>query len=486
MNIFKKAVKNKFITFLIVPGVLIVLFSLFFDVSGAGKGGVGPAQFVIIDFGAALALLGVGLALSRWEPSQPAVRTRWLDRISSAPNIIWILTGVFIAYLIFLIFPVFLNPTHGVVYFNRYLPEHYPIGWDIIATIDSIKSWFTEGVSKVYYPPLVNILFAPLLLVSYPIYYYIVTILTVISYFLFGFLLPFIIVAKENRSVVSFLFGISIFSYGLQFELERGQFHTIALLLCVSAVYLFHRHPQYRFFAYVLFCISVQFKIYPALFFVLFVDDWRDWKNNIKRFAALGLVNFLLLFLLGFSYFSNFIAHIQASSTGPVETWSGNHSITGFLNYLLLPKTGLLGEGSQVWLGKNINLLGNLFLLYFAISFLIVWVNAYRRNIRGIDSSLMMVCLIGGLLIPSINHDYTLPLLTAPFALIASEQYIRDVLPKRMMIIVLLIISSFTYALTLLPFLRKPLYLKSNFPLLIILLTATTLFSFLRKKEDVI
>ena len=56
----------------------------------------------------------------------------------------------------------------------------------------------------------------------------------------------------------------------------------------------------------------------------------------------------------------------------------------------------------------------NLFLAYFILCFIIVLVNAYRRNIRGINSLLVMACVLGGLLIPSINHDYTLPLLTAP------------------------------------------------------------------------
>jgi len=322
-------------------------------------------------------------------------------------------------------------------------------------------------------------------LVAYPINYYIITTITLVSYFTVGFLLPFLIVGGKDRSVVLFIFGISIFSYGLQFELERGQFHTLAMFFCILAVYLFHKQPKYRFFAYLLFCISVQFKIYPALFFVMFVDDWQAWANNIKRFAVLGLVNFLLLFLLGYSYFSRFITHIKTSSAASVELWNGNHSIIGFLNYILTPKAGLLGESSMVWVGKNINLLGSLFILYFAIAFIIVLGNAYRRNVRDIDPLLLMVCMIGGLIIPSINHDYTLPLLTAPFALIASEQYIRDIPQKRLAVIVLLISSSSAYALTLLPFIHKPLLLKNSFPLLIILLTVTTFLSFLREKGSV-
>jgi hypothetical protein len=482
MDPFNTVTKNKLIFSLIALGALIVLASLRFDASGAGKGGIGPAQLSITTIGAAMCLLGIGLRLGNRENTPCATQVSWLGRIPSLPNLVWVVLGFLVAYILFLIVPMFFSRIHAVVYYNRYIPNMNPIGWDINITLESVGMWFAKGDAKVFYPPLVTILFSPLVLMKYPLNYYTITILTIISYFLVSLLLPLLIREKKGHSIVTLVFGISVFSYGLQFELERGQFHTIAWLLCLAAVYLYHRVPRYRFFAYLLFCVSVQFKLYTAIFIVLLVEDWRDWKTILKRFAVLGLVNVLLLFLLGPSYFSKFIRHMTKSTLGAREVWNGNHSISGFLNYLLTPKAQLLNTSGIGWLGRNIQILTYLFMAYFLLCFLLVWLSAYRRNTHDIDSLLIMVCILGGLLIPSINHDYTLPLLAAPFALMVSEPFTLS-FPKRIPAILLLLVSSFTYAITLIPFVRKPLYLKNDFPLLIILLTATALLSFLRDQE---
>lgn len=479
MNII---LKNKKALFLISIGILTIIFSLLLDIFGVGKEGIGYAQLLAGNIGVTCAIVGIGLMLAahkKEEQNQPS----WLARIPDLPNILWVVTGFFIGYIIFLIVPVFFDPIQRIVYFYRYLPDSSPIGMDFTATLEAVQSWFTRGVAPIYYPAFVTLSFAPLLLLDFPTNYYVFTAISIVGFFLFAFLVPFLIAGTQERSNVLFIFGISIFSYGLQFELERGQFHTLAMLLCISAVYLFHRHPRYRFFAYTLFCMSIQIKIYPALFFVMFVDDWRDWRTNIKRFASLGMANFLLLFLLGYSYFSKFLDHIMASVVNSPGAWNGNHSITGFLNYISSLDTLFGHPGWPAWVNENATLLSNFLLVYFAVCFLIILANNFRRNTPGIDPLLIMACVLGGLIIPSINQDYTLPLLAAPFALLASERYTRKV-NGRIVVILLLIISSFAYTTTLLPFIHKPEYLKNSFPLLIILLTTTTLLSFLREKEN--
>jgi hypothetical protein len=480
MELFNKAWKHKFLLILILLGILLLLASLLYILAGSGKDGLGPAQILIINTGALLTLLGISFLLGSREDRNCG--KDWIRKIPGLPNLLWVLVGLLAAYMIFLILPAFFNPFHRIVYFNRYLPDRAPIGVDLTATLDSIRSWFAEGKSSIYYPALVPLLFAPLLLLPYPLYYYVVATLTVFSFFVLAFIVPLLITDRRDKSIILLIFGVSIFSYGLQFELERGQFHTIAMLLCILAVYLFHRQSRQRFFAYVLFCISVQLKIYPALFIVLLVDDWRDWKTNLKRFAILGVVNFLLLFLLGFTYFSNFVDHIFTLSVVSPEISNVNHSIVSFLNYLLTPGARLLDANAYAWLAGNMGLMTNLFLALFAICFFLVWRNAYRRNC-GVDSLLLMVCVLGGLMIPSVNHDYTLPLLTAPFALVVSEEYTQAV-PRKLLVIPLLVLSSFVYAITLVPFLRKPPYLQNSFPLLILLLVITTILSLLRDPKS--
>ncbi|HMB21861.1 MAG: glycosyltransferase family 87 protein [Chloroflexota bacterium] len=482
MDIFKRATKNKFVLFLTLLGVLIFLLSLLPGLLGLDRNGIGQRQLLVAIVGAAFVIVGIGLVLSEQETGQPVVRSSWLAGIPSLPNVVWVLIGSSIAYVIFLVAPMFFDAAHQIEYFGKYLYALHTLGTDFLTTLNSSRTWFAEGIAKAYYPPLTPILFAPFGLLAYPTNYHAITIISVISYFVAAGLLPCLLVREGDRSGALFIFGISIFSYGFQFELERGQFHTIAMLFCMLAIYLFHRQPRQRFFAYVLFCISVQLKIYPALFVVMFVDDWRDWKTNLKRFAALGMANFALLFLLGFSYFSNFTSHLMASSADRHEIWAGNHSIKSFLTMLTIPESHLLDANALAWLQERIGLFTFLFLAYFAICFVLVWVNSYRRNLRGIDSLLLMACTLGVLTVPPINHDYTLPLLATPFALMVAEPFTRNV-PARIAVILLLVAAAFAYAATLVPYIRKPLYLQNSFPLLIVLLTATTLLSFLREKQ---
>ena len=142
---FKKVVKNNFVLFIIVFGVSLILFSLTIQLVGVGKGGIGPAQITLIDFGALLILLGVGLTYSTDDNKQQFTMSNWLEHISNLPNIIWIAAGFFIAYMIFLILPMFFNPIHRVDYFNRYLPDHFPIGQDFTATIEFHQSLVQGG-----------------------------------------------------------------------------------------------------------------------------------------------------------------------------------------------------------------------------------------------------------------------------------------------------------------------------------------------------
>jgi hypothetical protein len=222
--------------------------------------------------------------------------------------------------------------------------------------------------------------------------------------------------------------------------------------------------------------------LYPAIFVIMFIDDWREWKTNIKRFVVLGLVNFVLLFLLGFSYFQKFVSHMTESGQAWKQVWTGNHSITGFFYYLLKPDSKILDAPSVDWLSRNIAWVIGLFLMYFVICLLSVWLTSYRHNVRRIDSFLLMLCILGCLLLPSINHDYTLPILTAPFALLVAEQYSSQT-AKRILSGLLLAISAFAYTVTLIPFNHKLLILRNSFPLLLILLTTTTLLSLLREKD---
>lgn len=455
---------------LIVAGILIAAVSLLADFIGLGDhGGIPAVQILGAEAGAILALIGLGWriqqqgggALPSWRGA-----AAW---VGNQPVLTWVVVGFLIAYLLCFIAPAIYNADLRFHYFTDYIREREKIGFDTRLILEHIGHWYTgDQTPKYLFPPLTTLLFTPLLLLRFPYNYYVSTVVTLVSFLLLNLGLPSLFTKKENRLLVLFIFAVSVFSYGLQFELETGQFYTLAMLLSMAAVYIFHKHPAYRIFAYILFCVSVQLKVFPAIFVFLFVDDWHDWKANLRRFAALGVANFLLLFLLGYSYFQLFVTRMLGSM-GNLEV-RYNHSITVFVHNLALTNDWVAAHADALRMGLTVY-----FLLCFAVTLFLAW----KRNVRGVDVTLLMVSLIGGLILPTISHDYNLPLLAMPFMLWTSGLRLPEKPWTRLLAIALLLSASFAFAVTLFPSNARSVMLENSLPALMAILTAVTVINFL-------
>lgn len=477
--------KNSFPHLVIIFGILIGLFSAFADALGLGKSGFQAAQIFGLEIGIATILLGVALKIRQKKMEGDPVPF-WLNLrtgIYNLPALFWVVIGILPALIPFLVAPMFFNSNLQIYYPERYLPKIIPIGHDFLLLMDAAQTWIdVKQTTQFIFTPLTIILFSPLQLLSYPQSYHAIVLATLVSYLVLC-LIAILISDSRNHSSITLIAAISIFSYGMQFELERGQTYTIALMLCVWAVYIFHKQPQFRLFAYLLFCISVQIKFYPALFVILFVDDWRDWKSNLIRFGTLGLVNFLAFFLLGFSYFTSFYNHIINTMQGG-QAGVTNHSISSFCILLKTSGMGLFNGSALNWIKGHVGFIQIMLYIYFFICFMSVLINAYRKNRGGINPDLLLVCVIGGIVLPSISQDYTLPLLTVPFAISLSDWHRRNYAWPKIITITLMIAATFAYSLTLLPHNFKPIYFKNSFPMLLVILTITTLQNLAQKKQD--
>ena len=471
---------------LIIFGILATSFSLLVDLIWVGKAGIQAAQIFGMEIGFIISLMGMALFISR-QSGSPSPNSFWQElriRLSSLPDLAWVVIGVLPAFVLFFISPMFFGPNLSFHYPDGYLPIIEPVGNDLRLALSATDSWVkNHQTTEFVFTPLLTFLFAPMLLLRFPGAYYFFSIVTLISYLILS-VLAILMNNGRNYAVIVFISTISISSYGMQFELERGQSHTIALMFGVLAVYVFHKQPRFRLFAYLLFSISVQLKFYPALLVVMFVDDWRDWKHNLKRFSALGLFNVFLLSLLGFEYFSAFMEHMT-STLGNTEAWVGNHSISSFVRFLQDPEVGLLHGTALIRIKAHTVLITNILYSYFFVCLLAVLINAYLKRASGVNTDLLLICVIGGLVLPSVNHDYSLPLLTAPFAMSISNWHTRDYRWAAIITILLTIIASFTYALTLFPFIYRPVYFQNSFPMLFIILTMVTLLNLAHKRKSV-
>ena len=379
-----------------------------------------------------------------------------------------------ISYLLFFIYPVFLNSVHVMQFFS-YVPVGNPIGLDLDTILRNVREFLSSPTytKNLPYPPFAYAFYAPLTFLDRYTAYGIVTILNILCYFFITLIFP--IRTSKKSSVPSLLMLIlvtGLFSFGFQFELERGQFDLITMFLCFLSIFIFHHHKKHRFWAYILFTMSVQLKLYPAIFIFMFIDDWSDWRGNIIRFASLGAASFCALFILGFNTFSNFLNSMTKFTGNPFVSVK-NHSIQSFTRHPVeyRPFGIFFQNPSRVEI---------ILLIVVFICFGLILIRAYRQKYAGINPYLLLACTLVALLIPTTSHDYTLSFLAAPIAILFTDRKMINKTAERIkpFFVQLLIYFSIAYSSTLFSYTNKPLPISNNFPALMVMLIILTFFSF--------
>jgi len=473
----------------IVLGILGIALSLLIPFLSGGEAGVRSIQVLGVEISAILIVLGAWAILAeRTENAQPENQIRALvDKILDLPTIAWALTGFLIVYVLLFISPMFLNKNLQMSYFTGYIPNLNPIGNDLTVMVDQIRAWIATNQSPYavqFYPPLTYIVFAPLLLIKdYPTLYRYFTVFSLVNYCLLTFLLPLKMVGRKNLALVLLFFVTGLFSYGYQFEIERGQYNVFTFLLCMSSIYIFHYHRKHRLIAYLLFSLSIHLKLYPAIFIVMFVDDWRDWKNTLLRFAGIGAFNFLLLFAMGYQTFLDFTRSVYAQITNPGWIGPTNHSISSFVSMMKKDGFGFVDMSTLRLLRHNAEYIEMLLLLAFLALFVSSILIFHLRKQPGMDVYLLLACAIGALVLP-ISYDYTLSILAAPVVLfLCGMSDLKN--PRHRFISILLTLGiALAYSSMLIPNAYRPYSLNDAFPALFLILILATALNLLQYKGE--
>jgi hypothetical protein len=474
---------------LVALGIFGILLSVLIDILPNAKIGIQSTQILGIEVSVVILFAGTWLLFSGTDDKieireQIKKLTCWLVNL---PVIAWVLTGFFVCYMLFFIQPVFLNGIHRMDYLVKYLPDRFPIGNDLITILDLVQGWFLEGKSPYtigFYPPFTYTFFAPFLLVSnYPVLFMVFTLFSIVAYILLTLILPTKIAGVKNLPTILLFFLTGLVSYGFQFELERGQYNIFTFLLCLLSIYVFHNHRKHRILAYFLFSLSIQLKLYPAIFIVMFVDDWMDWKTVARRFTGIGLFNFLALFVMGVKIFTDFIRSVTIQITTP--TWNGivNHSIKSFMETLAKGKLGEIPSIPLAFTQHFSNLISTTLFGVFLVIFIITIILSHLRGKAGIDNYLLLTCMIGALIIP-VSMDYTLSILAVPMALFLTD--LPEIKSGRHKLINIFLILSIAlaYSSLLIPFKYKPLLLGNSFPFLFIILVFSAILNFLHYRDS--
>lgn len=353
--------------------------------------------------------------------------------------------------------------------FPEYIQTIDPIGYDLKQMRSYSESLFinkqTPYIGNNLYPPLASVLFGPFLLLSFGESYKILSLITIIA-FIF---LPFLLWAgKEKTTLIGLFILAGLFSYGFQFELERGQFNIISMFLCFLGLWIFYYHKKSRILAYIFFSLSIQLKVFPFIFMLLFIDNSQRLKTNILRLAGLALSNFLLLFILGVGVFLDFFHAIKAQTINP-GIWIGNHSIKAFVALIQGNSPGGFLFSDAI----EFILLG-----LIVINILFVFYKTLDQKHTVPNPVLLLACSLGALLIPSVSHDYKLSILVAPFAYFICnihdwEERIGSV-QHHLLSDLLVLFFSIAYFSTSFSYTNKYGAFVNNFPMLLLMLLLLT------------
>lgn len=408
--------------------------------------------------------LRYGQAMLAWMRQQPLSR--------------WVVLGFGVAYLSFFIRPLFLSGESMQVLPT--LPMMVPIGADLRETLNAASAWFSHGGSpyaeRVWYPPLTYVMVLPLLWLPSAARFPMHTLVTLGAYALSAFWLPLQGLQKRGQvPLLMLVFATGAFSYGLQFHLERGQLDLIAAVLAYAAIGIFHFAKRGRPWAYVLFTLSIQVKLWPLFLAPVLIDEWRDWSGNLRRLVLLGLANLLLFFgIQPWRSIPEFTGTLAGLISTPDMVFVVNHSIQGFASELAAHAPLAIYAGVTpylMWLqiGLLITVVGCVFL---------IGARLIMRGGKGFSPDLLLACTLAGLLIPVQSQDYKLVVLAGPVALVIAglQSRMRPRGPGMPAILSTLALSV-AYAATLLPTAYKPdrLIIQNNLPALMLMLVALTI-----------
>jgi len=397
------------------------------------------------------------------------------------PLLAWILLGFLIPFILFFITPIFLGPSQTMK-FTAYVPLFKPIGYDFRQVVSYSSTWLHFGtVPTTLYPPFTTIFFTPFTLVSYETGYAILIGIILACFFSTTLIIPQLINRQKEISAFTLLVTITgLISYGFQFELEQGQWNLIAFFFSVASIYVFHYQRKYRWLSYLLFSISVQLKLYPAIFVFALIDDLSDWKNNVRRFAALGVFNILALFIFGLNPVISTIDSLSKNSYHNTSLF--NLAITSFVP-LMLAKGILPHKRIILWLISTGWIFQLLFFALFVFCFLVICFHSYKRKATGFNPYIFMACIVGACIIPSISFDYKLSMLPAGIAISMPEILLSKEGRNRALHTFLVFVFSLIYSSMLFSYIHKPKVLQSNFPALMLILIICTILSCIKSNK---
>jgi hypothetical protein len=296
------------------------------------------------------------------------------------------------------------------MYFIEPAPRFNPIGIDLRWLHSIIQEWhqssffFKPGLT-LHFPPLLLLVFSWISIFDFFQLYKIYVTLMYLLYFAIGFGFVLFLQKKynySNESVIlslAFLF-LGCFSYGLQFEIERGQWNLLAFFFVVIGIMLVKENSAKRYIKYIGYSalvIASQIKLWPLIYIMPFIYGESTFQGKIKYLLSFLILNIVLLYIFGAQGALEFFHHISLAS-GEKNLGIAQTSLAAFL-----------------WCIKNEHLCFEAYFSIFAIistgiiTFHVLFTTFFGR--KNNLEMLLFLCTLLGLIIPAHSNDYKLSLL---------------------------------------------------------------------------
>jgi len=265
--------------------------------------------------------------------------------------------------------------------------------------IQTLHAGKIVGVPFVY-SPLFVLIYSPLSFFDFNTLRWLSFLTIIISYVLIGFIFPKFWKCNLLESPTALLILITGFtSYGMRFELERGQWNIQTLLLCMLGLALKDsKNNIIIFISYLLFSISVHLKLYPLLFIIGYITPSDGWIKNSKRLIYIGIINILLLFCLGFSFLKEYLYTLTQYAANP-SIWIANISLYSYIK--------LISNYTSIDI-NTLKILSNIYIIIYFASIIM----ALYKGMRGDNGILLFQIAIGATLFPTVSFDYKISIIT--------------------------------------------------------------------------
>ncbi len=201
-------------------------------------------------------------------------------------------------------------------------------------------------------------------------------------------------------ALTGFWFAVS---YGLIFELERGNANLYALAFSLLCVVLVLKYPESAWFPAIALAIAVNLKVYPAVLAVLLL-----WRYRWRALLPLIATNLVLLLVTGPKNAILFLEGLRAFGAKPF-LWAGNHSAAGFA-FTLSDTFGI----SSPWIESLLLLVP---ILLWAATAAVIMRSGWSEPKAVILSA---ACFPLMNVIPSVGHDYKLILTLLPLSVLGA------------------------------------------------------------------